>query len=223
MRSSTPDRIIEETPPPSPPPTPATNTNTSAECYDSREELDKTPKTEPIHRKTLSVGGASELSSDDPPLPLLITVNNYSVKEEIISPRLSNNKEKTDSFHLSNNKEETVSPRPSDNTEEVDSPRPSLSHYVSLLRARGHKRTSSAPVSLAPATGITSGIISRSNVKTEEQSNQEEEAPPVRQRRYSYVKTSVCINNTLCTCIHMANTVYSIFCKIVQLKLKILL
>lgn len=86
----------------------------------------KLPRSEPTHRKSFSVGGVFEMppiEQDDQPLVEYPVSNKYEIKDI-----------------------ELEQPHDTDSVNETDS---SVSHYVSLLRARGHKRTSSAPVAMS--------------------------------------------------------------------------
>lgn len=136
---------------------PVTPTVFQEEVDDVLESSSKSA-TEPMHRKCLSVGGIdSNISS--------IPSEETTKQETLVRSKTANI--------------EPVKSDPSP-TEEVDS---GISQYVALLRARGHKRVSSAPVSLSPSSPQSNSETTKQTVTQQTEKDISTNEVPMRPRR----------------------------------------
>ena len=123
------------------------------------------PSSEPTHRKCLSVGGTTESETAD-----------VDAKNEDVP---SFTRRKTLSGHLH---PPLSSPAPP--TEDIDS----ISKYVTLLRARGHKRVSSAPIAISLSAStqpqVNNKLVNASNGQQSENGGTAADGVRMRPRRY---------------------------------------
>lgn len=168
--TSSPEKIIEEEP---------KEPNWQDQDFEhstSANNSPKKPRSEPMHRKSLSIGGLIEPSIDD------------FDDEQLLSPPTPSCTSVEQQADTSSSLSGTSSP----SIEEQDG---GISQYIAVLRARGHKRVASAPISLSPlssslkskpsATVNDGGGSSNSmNVKTNEEKDDDSEHVKMRPRRY---------------------------------------
>jgi pentatricopeptide repeat protein len=149
--------------------------NHSSSLPEEDEEISlKVAQTEPVHRKSLSIGGDNTCPSaadvidngDDTSR----SDNGVMVRSRTLT---SADKPVTSQVPL------TKTPSPTINVEDTDSS--NISHYISLLRGRGHKRISSAPVTLSPVTS-KSPHQTKSNSPAPQSENGDRDLPPVKMR-----------------------------------------
>ena len=164
--TSSPEKIIEEGP-------------KEPVCQDqdfehstSASNSPKKPHSEPMHRKSLSMGGLIEPSIDDFDDEQLLypsTPNSTSVEQHA----------------------DTCSPLSGTSSPSIEEQDGGISQYIALLRARGHKRVSSAPTALSPlntsslkqSATVSNGSSSSINVKTNEQKDDDSDHVKMRPRR----------------------------------------
>lgn len=166
--TSSPERIIEEDP------KEPNYQDQDIEHSTSASNSPKKPRSEPMHRKALSMGGLIEPSIDDFDDEQLLypsTPNSTSVEQQA----------------------NTCSPLSGTSSPSIEEQDGGISQYIALLRARGHKRVSSAPTSLSPllstsslkqSATVSNGSSSSSiNVKTNEQKDDDSDHVKMRPRR----------------------------------------